>query len=132
MNDRPVHSIQLANGLRLALFDRSIQIAGDRYRIMVEAAIEIPVSLKWWGDTSPPRTPSIEEIRATLGDPVIFRVRRERNFIDQNEKSAVFQNLCDVLLASANYYAHPRFPARFLLKSYAQSNRQHAANPGSG
>jgi hypothetical protein len=107
----------LANDIILELWDYSRPVAGDRWLVALETRITIPVRR----DTLPPDLQNqADQVLETLGDPVIFTHREERNFIAAREVPALLQEMQDRMLALApGYFGHSEFAARFLRKTYA-------------
>ncbi len=108
-----LEKIELANGLQLAFYDRSRVLAGDRWRVELQARAVYPLAA---GVPAPPPEPDAalrEAIRVRLGDKLEFTVCRTRNFVDQGDKEEV---LAGLLLAvkehMLHYFVAPTFPAR--------------------
>lgn len=113
MEERLIETKTLANGLELSIYDASRKIAGDRWYVAMVARVAVPVC---GVDTVP-----VGEARQALGDTVVFEQRRERNFIDDNERDAVFGDLCRIFSdGTGAYVAHADFPARFIKKKLAE------------
>ena len=112
-----VEAIELKNNLTLQLFDGSRQITQDRWLVVLIAKIEVPVD---------PSIATIDEIdwkdlTAVLGSSVLFEQKRERNFIDNEAKDAVFITLRDNFKETLmDYLAHPDFAKRFILGRYSE------------
>ena len=112
-----VDSIALKNKLTLNLFDASRQITQDRWLVVLIAKIDVPVD---------PSIASIDEIdwkdlTAVLGSSVLFQKKRERNFVANEAKDAVFLSLRDNFKETLmDYLAHPDFAKRFILGRYSE------------
>ena len=117
MAETLVDSIALKNQLTLKLFDASRQIAQDRWLVVLLAKIEVPVD---------PSYAAIDEIdwkdlTAVLGSNVVFEQKRERNFVANEAKDAVFLSLRDNFKETLmNYFAHPDFAKRLILSRYRE------------
>lgn len=109
-------SHELPNGLYLEVWDRSRPVAGDRWQVVLEGRIPIPVN----GRTLPPELASkAEEVAAALGPELAFTRREERNFIAAGEVPAILEEMTARLLELApGYLGHPDFAARFIRKKY--------------
>jgi hypothetical protein len=107
----------LDNGLTLELWDYSRPVAGDRWYVVLEARIVIPVR----ADTLPPELqPQAPQVLAALGNELIFSQRDVRNFIADAELAHLRQAMQERLLALApGYFGHANFAARFIRKTYA-------------
>jgi len=113
MEDRIVKRLELDNGLVLKIADESKKLAGDRWVVRCTARIDVPADCV--------KGPDAEKIRTALGDTVCFEQKRERNFIAEEEKDAVFASLSTFFLdTSLSYLAHPEFGTRFVLKKYRE------------
>ncbi len=118
MADDPFKTIQLDNGLTLTLHDRSRRIAADRWHLLLVARVEIPLADAALGEAA-------EAVRSALGDRVVYEQRRERNFISEELKAPVFDELCRSFLASGRpYLSHPEFAGRFALQKYREDRKR--------
>ncbi len=117
MEPKQIASIPLENGLTLELLDTSRKVAADRWRVRLMARIEIAVTDQGFSNELP-RPATVEEMRAKLGNQVVYEYQTERNFVDQNEVASVLQNMQDGVLIKKNYYSHPDFGSRFIIKQY--------------
>jgi len=117
VEERIVKKLELDNGLVLKIVDESKKLVGDRWVVRCTARIDIPADcLK-----NQENGPNPEQIRAALGDTVCFEQKRERNFIGEKEKDAVFDSLCSFFLdTNLSYLAHPEFGTKFILKKYRE------------
>lgn len=118
-----VKTILLDNGLRLEIRDHSRPIAGGRFFVQMEALIEVPVQ-QYHGllSSSGPDRPSLEKIRSVLGERAVFRQQKDRNFISEDQREAVFETMkSDFLKTNLSYLSHNNFPARFLLREYRKA-----------
>jgi hypothetical protein len=107
----------LENGLTLEFWDHSRPVAGDRWVVVLETRIAIPVR----ADTlAPEMQAQASQVARALGDEVIFSHREERNFIATSEVPSVLKDMQDRMIALApGYFGHADFAARFLRKAYA-------------
>jgi hypothetical protein len=96
----------LNNGLTLEVWDLSRPVAGDRWQVVLEARITVPVS------------PA--EVAAALGEQLVYSRRDARNFIDARQVAAVLQEMENRLLELApGYLGHPDFAQGFIAKEFA-------------
>lgn len=107
----------LKNGLTLEFWDHSRPVAGDRWVVVLETRIAIPVR----ADTLAPEMQARPaQVARALGDEVIFSRREERNFIAASEVPSVLKDMQDRMIALApGYFGHADFGARFIRKAYA-------------
>jgi hypothetical protein len=62
---------------------------------------------------------TLDQIRDTLGETVIYEYRLERNFILNHEKDEVLASLVDTFMKNmGQYISHPRFAPKLVLKQY--------------
>lgn len=114
------HALQ--NGLTLELWDHSRLVAGDRWYVLLEARIAVPVRI----DTLPPELkPKAAQVLATLGDEIIFSHNDERNFIAGSEAPGLLQEMQERVLALApGYFGHDDFAARLIRRKYAEQQKR--------
>lgn len=114
METQPVKTISLDNGLTLEIYDESREIAAKRWVVRMMARIVIPID-----SISFPQGQNVGEIKDLLGQTVLYEQKKERNFIDEQKKDAVFTSVCDTFLETAGaYLAHADFPRKFVFKKY--------------
>jgi hypothetical protein len=117
-SERLVFRHPLNNGLTLEFWDYSRPIAGDRWFVLLEVRIAIPIRL----DTLPPELRGqADQVKETLGDEIIFSQKNERNFIAAMEAPKILQDMQDSFLDMApRYFGHPDFAARFIRGKFAE------------
>jgi hypothetical protein len=118
---RLVEEIPLSNGLKVEVWDKSISIAADTTK--VELLIRIKVELRSSYFTKPEH---LELVRKVLGPEIFFEYKKERPFVNNKKKDAVFQELLDAFKKdSLPYLSKPIFPRNFALSKYwdIQKNR---------
>jgi hypothetical protein len=109
-----VEEIPLANGLKVEVWDKSISIAADTTK--VELLIRSKVELKPSYFIKPEH---FELVRKVLGPEIFFEYSKERPFIQNKKKDAVFQELLDSFKKdSMPYLSKPIFPRNFALSKY--------------
>jgi hypothetical protein len=124
MEGKRIDTIKLKNGLVLELLDHSRRIAGDRWLIYFEALIEVEVKPEYFQGQNALSIP-FEEIRTAVGEKVIFRHEKIRNFVPETEKDDVFKELKERFLStSLGYLSSPMFPSRLILRKYQNARQQ--------
>lgn len=121
----------LANGLTLELWDHCRAVTGDRWFVLLETRITVPVK----EDTLPPELkPLADQVVKVLGDEIIFTRTEERNFISATELPNLLKDMQERVLAMApGYFGHGDFAAKFIRKTYlACQERQPWQAAGSG
>ena len=108
----------LDNGLILEFWDLSRPMAGDRWLVVLEARLAIPVGAA----TLPPDLLGQEaEISRALGPEIVFSQRDQRIFIAADEYPATLKEIEARLLTLApSYLGHPEFAGRFIRKRFAE------------
>jgi hypothetical protein len=103
----------LNNGLTLEFWDYSRPIAGDRWFVLLEVRIAIPIL----PDTLPPELQGqADQVKETLGDETVFSHKDERNFIAATEAPKILKDMQDRFLD----FGHPDFAARFIRGKFAE------------
>jgi len=124
MNGTLLETRQLGNGTTLHLVDASRPQAADRWIVVLEARIDIPVS----AHLLPPEQAdglSPAAVQAVLGSAVTYVSRKERVFVPTAEKEALLATFQDEFCRNAlPYLALPAFPARFILRQYKEIQKR--------
>jgi hypothetical protein len=107
----------LSNGLALELWDHSRPLVGDRWFVLLEARIAIPVR----AETLPPELKAHAAlVVGALGEEIIFSREEARNFIAASDAPGLLQEMQDRVLAQARgYFGHADFAAGFIRKKFA-------------
>ncbi len=121
MDEKLIKTVELKNGLKLEVLDSSQKIAGDRWQVVLKIRINIPVKSHTPADNGQVDF-DINDILATMGDNVCFEQKKERNFIDANQKDDVLDDLIDSFFyTSIDYVSNPDFPKRYILRQYREN-----------
>lgn len=119
MSARSIASCSLKNGLSLICQDQSKKIAADRWYICVWVKIFIPVKIKWFKN-QPMDEKKFQQIATALGPEILFSQKRERNFISDELKDSIIQELCENAMVMGTQYCGSRdFAAKAILKEFA-------------
>lgn len=112
----------LDNGLILEFWDLSRPMAGDRWLVVLEARIAVPVGAA----TLPPDLKDREaEISRGLGPEIVFSQQDERTFVATDELPATLKEIAARLLTlAASYFGHPEFAGRFIRKRFAEFQKE--------
>ncbi|NPA49506.1 MAG: hypothetical protein GXO20_05940 [Thermodesulfobacteria bacterium] len=115
-----VESIPLENGLVLEIWNYSRRLAGDRWLVGMLAQI---------GVEAPPEAFSRRELYEVFLEEeegrVYYRYRKERTFVDEREKEALFEELKNRFLEVAvGYLSHPSFRERLIAAEVALYERK--------
>lgn len=108
----------LQNGLTLELYDHSRLMAGDRWQVVLEVRLAIPLTA---GHLPPEMRGRLPEVIQALGPEVIFSQQDRRHFIDAREAPALLLKMQERLLQGIEgYVGHPSFAPGFLLKKFTE------------
>nr|WP_320015258.1 hypothetical protein [uncultured Desulfobacter sp.] len=118
MERTPYRKLDFDNGHCLEIFDDSRKIGADAWVVIMTAIMEIPVEASLFA-SEPLSDSKFNDILNTLGSPIEYRYRLERNMIMAHEKDAVLENLVNTFLENTGrYVANPKFPEKVALKAY--------------
>ena len=119
--ERLISKHPLNNGLTLEFWDYSRPIAGDRWFVLIEVRIAIPIRT----DTLPPELrEQADQVREALGDETIFSHKDERNFISATEAPKILKDMQNRFLEMApGYFGHMDFAARFIRGKFAEKQK---------
>nr|WP_320191300.1 hypothetical protein [uncultured Desulfobacter sp.] len=118
MERTPYRKLDLDHGHCLEIFDDSRKIGADAWVVIMTAIMKVPVETSLF--TSQPLSDNeFDDILNTLGSPIEYRYRLERNMIMDHEKDSVLENLVNTFLENTGkYVANPKFPEKLALKAY--------------
>jgi hypothetical protein len=126
MEQTLMKTMDLSNGLKLEIYDISRKLAGDRWYVGMMVRIDIPLT-DLRSTNQLPSNYSVEEIRAAMGETVRFQEKRERQYIDEREKDAVFLDMMDSFVKTTlTYLSHPDFPGKYILKEFKAHQKERA------
>nr|WP_319395743.1 hypothetical protein [uncultured Desulfobacter sp.] len=118
MERTPYKKMDLDHGHCLEIFDDSRKIGADAWVVIMTAIMEIPVERSLF-TAAPLSDGEFDDILSTLGSPIEYRYRLERNMIMDHEKDDVLENLVNTFLENTGkYVANPKFPEKLALKAY--------------
>jgi len=121
VESRLIENMHLENGLALEMFDKSRPIAGDRWLVSFEARIEVEVRREYFRNQHKADV-SFEDIRAAVGERVLYCYETVRNFIGKTEKDDIFKELKKRFLnTNIGYLSGPDFPPRLILRKYKEA-----------
>ncbi len=113
----PLLRQSLPNGLTLELHDLSQVMAGDRWQVVLEVRVSIPVSEAFLPADLKDRA---LEVSAALGSEITFTQQEIHHFIDAQEVPALLEEMQKRLLKGLlGYLSHPDFAGRYLRKKFA-------------
>lgn len=119
MGGKLIKSIDLEYGLRLDMFDESKKMIGDRWLVILAAKLEIPIDNVF---TNKNMAIDVNEIKGALGEKIVFKLKRERIFIDESEKDVTFNNIFKLFTDnSLSYIIKDGFSEAFVLKRFKEA-----------
>lgn len=126
-----IESVLLSDGVVLKILDRSKKIAGDRWQVRLTTRLEIPVEAIC--KEAAPELPPADELRAALGDPVIYEHDNTRQFVDEAEKPRVLEMLRETFRQQVQaYIATPGFHQKYAARQYQEIMKRKTWYPDDG
>lgn len=126
MDKTLLDSRALTNDMTLNLYDASRRQTADRWIVVMEAHLDIPVDERALA-SGPADLPDLEAVREIVGAQVAYVSRRERVFVADGEKDRLLQTLREAFIrATLPYLSHPAFPGRFIANQYREALKQRA------
>ncbi|MFC1813524.1 hypothetical protein ACFL03_12635 [Thermodesulfobacteriota bacterium] len=124
MTGKLIKTIDLENNMQLNFYDESRKLAGDRWLVSLVIHMEIPVKEALLHDAHS-STETVEEVEKVLGEKVLFEQKRERIFIDEDDKETVFAELNDNFIArTLKYLSRKSFPKKYVMKMYKEAEKK--------
>jgi len=118
LEEKLIDKIGLKNGLTLILLDASRPVAGDRWQVSFIACVEVDAKAEYF--TSLQMTEDqIRDIRSVVGNKVLYRYEKNRNFIAGVQKDEILNGLKDRFLkTNLKYLSGLDFPGKLILSRY--------------
>ena len=114
----------LGNDLILEIYDQSREIAGDRWLVKMAAKIDIPIDHLHLGDGLNKQV-SLNSLKQSFDNFVRYEQKRERNFVGDQQKDSVFNDLVTSFLTSTReYLSHPNFAARYAVREHLRRQQR--------
>jgi hypothetical protein len=115
---------KLANGLYLVMFFKSIHAAGDRFQVVFEAVVDVEIKESYFnGDVLSDLNP--ENVRQMLGNKTSFHYSKTRNFVAEDEKDSILEDMKEQFLKNSfNYLSSPRFPLKLIKRNYIKAEKE--------
>jgi hypothetical protein len=123
MTEQPIETQTLPNHATLSCYDRSRRLAGDRWQVVLETQVTIPVDQRTLAGEAL-ESGFVEAVREALGHPYRYINRQERTFVAETEKQQVLEAFLAAMRRKAVYFAHPEFPRRCLMKAFHENQRK--------
>ena len=124
MDKNLIETIALKNGLTLEIYDQSQKIAGDRWLVKMTAKIDIPIDYLKLDDVLNKQI-GLSSFNESFDGFIRFEQKRERNFVSEQQKETILNDLvASFLTSSREYLSHPNFAMRFALKEHLKQQQR--------
>jgi len=124
MNEKLIKTILLKNGLTLEIYDESREIVEDRWLVKMAAKIDIPIDHLHLGDGLNKQV-SLNSLKQSFDNFARYEQKRERNFVGDQQKDSVFNDLVTSFLTSTReYLSHPNFAARYAVREHLRRQQR--------
>ena len=124
MHEKLIDKIPLDNGLTLELWDRSRQVAGDRWLVRFVACIAVPVDSKYF-EQEENESLTLDGVRTAIGEQAVYSRQKQSRVVDAQERNREVDNLKNTVLATnLGYLSSPDFPRKLIIKAYRESQGQ--------
>ncbi len=111
-----VENIRLTNGLVLEVWDLSRAIAADTTKVELYIRVKVPFQEAHFADPG-----HYELTRRVFGPEGVYEYRKERTFVNNAEREAVFADLLGGFRTDAlPYLERADFPRRYSLNRYRE------------
>ena len=123
-----IETIALEDNITLKLFDDSKRLPDDRWQVTLTARLEIPVVSLYRGETE--ALPLADELRAALGDPLVYEHKNVRQFVGTKERPALRESLMDTFKAKVfPYIARHDFHVKYAAAKYREHTKRNTGYP---
>lgn len=110
---------KIGNVVSINYIDRSRKIVGDRWLVELVGEMDIPITETFWAAVSENDVDLLDCIQKKLGDRLRFSISSIRNFVADDEKEAVFNELISRFEENiAPYMDKPDFVQKLFLKNF--------------
>ena len=121
MKEKLFKTIELKNNHVINFYDLSKTISTDSWLIKIIFRMEVLVDKSLFskasGFTEIPE--NFNDIKQKVGKKVVYEVIKERNFILNQDKDEVFEQIQNNFInISLEYLSKPNFPAKLILKKF--------------
>ncbi|MCF8026768.1 MAG: hypothetical protein K9K81_00230 [Desulfobacteraceae bacterium] len=123
MEETLIEKTILDNQAVLEIYDASVTQIGDRMLVTLRARLLVSVH-SLYATNQDKDLPPQEEVINRLGETLVWEHTRQRRFIDQQEKTSVFESLrADFDKNMRPYLMHPDFPVKYAKKQLKDQAR---------
>jgi len=113
---------KIRDGISITFYDRSREIVGDRWQVELVGEMEIPVSETFWAAVSENDADLLDCVRKKIGNRIHFSVSRIRNFVDQDEKQPLIDEMVRRFEKNIMHYLDsPDFSQKLFVKNFNEA-----------
>ena len=111
--------------MAINFIDRSRKIAGDRWLVELIGEMEIPIAQDLWDPVSESDHDLLDCIRKKLGDRLQFSISRIRNFVADDDKEDVLNELISRFEENIVPYTNkPDFVRKLFMKNFNEARKK--------
>jgi len=115
---------KLNNNLDLMMSFQSIHTAGDRYQVTFESVIDVEIKEDYINDDILSELKP-ENVRRLLGKKTTFKYSKTRNFVAEDEKADILEDLKQQFLdINLGYLSSPMFPVKLIKRNYMIAQKE--------
>ena len=120
---------KIGNVMAMNFIDHSRKIAGDRWLVELVGEMDIPITQNLWAAVSENDAILLDCIRKKLGGRLRFSISRIRNFVADNEKEAVLNELLSRFEENIlPYMDKPDFVQKLFMKNFNEARNKCASD----
>ena len=106
-----IEEINLANGLKLKIFDLSRRVAADTFKVEISFQTKIDLKESYFADSQ-----DYAQVKNIMGDELIYERKMVRSFVYDKDQDSVREDLINTFKNnSLNYLASVNFPRKLAL-----------------
>lgn len=122
---RPIIDKRIAGNIRICFYDRSRPVAGDRWLVKLDCKAVIPADGEFWDQLKEEDAEILACTQKKIGKNLSFSISRERNFIAEQEKQPVLDELISRIEENiVHYLDNPEFPKKLFAKQYKSAKEK--------
>jgi len=111
--------------ISMNFIDRSRKIAGDRWLVELVGEMDIPITQDFWAAVSENDAHLLHSIQKKLGDRLRFSISRIRNFVADDDKEAVLDELMSRFEENIlPYMDTPDFVRKLFMKNFNEARKK--------
>jgi|GEM_PF-506812 len=108
---------EIADRLKVSLWDKSRILAGDRYYVCLEARADVPYTIEDLNGISDKEI-AYSVLKNIYGDTIPYVYKQEKHFVDKSEKEKVLKDfLSNLETNKLKYMNHPQFRKKLIIST---------------